>query len=59
MKRKKLSDSYNVKLDPYEQEIEDSLDFKKVKRVKNFKALMAALKVAAINYRKNKQSQAT
>jgi len=55
VKRKKVSDPYDVKLDAYEQEIEDALDFKKLKSVKNVKAKIAELKAAAINHRRDKQ----
>lgn len=56
VKKKKIKvDPYDVKLDPYEQEIEDALDFKKAKRPKNVKAKIAELKVAAANFRRDKQ----
>ena len=55
MTRKKRADPYDVKLDPYEQEIEDALDFKKLKRPKNAKAMIAKLQEAAVNFRRDKQ----
>jgi predicted DNA binding CopG/RHH family protein len=56
MKAKKVSDPYDVALDDSEKEIEDSLDFEKIERVKNAKAKIASLKSAASNYlRKDKQ----
>jgi len=55
MKSKK-SATYNFILDNDEKEIENALDFKKTKKIKNVKEKITLLKTAAANHlKKNKQ----
>lgn len=53
-KKVKNSKSYDVKLDAYEQEIEDLLDFSKMKSVKNVSEKIAELRLAAQNFKQDK-----
>jgi predicted DNA binding CopG/RHH family protein len=56
MKPKRKHDPYKVVLDDEENEIEQALDFKKVKRPKHVKEKIAMLKDAATKHlRKSKQ----